>query len=338
MKAFFLVFLLAFVVAKIDIPNDFAESILQNGFDSWMLEHGKVYLTTEEKQLRFENFKASNERAASMNYQTAQRGVGATYGLNKFSDLSPEEFESTVLMRRFTPVDTSVKKQRLMPTRRMAVPDVFDWRPKGAVTAVKDQAQCGSCWAFSVTENVESVWMLAKGLNNVTMTALAPQQIVDCDGSDAGCNGGNPETAYEYIESAGGLEPEKDYPYTAVDGKCNFKKADVFATISDYKYATTTRDETTLKTNLASWAPLSICVDARYWQDYTSGVMTADECDWIVELDHCVQAVGYDLSGSTPFWSVRNSWGTSWGEDGYIRLEYGNNACGLTEEATSAVV
>jgi len=116
------------------------------------------------------------------------------------------------------------------------------------------------------------------------------------------------------------------------------KKQTFFATISNYKYATTTWDETTLKTNLATWAPLSICVDARYWQDYKSGIMTAFECDWIVELDHCVQAVGYDVSGSNPFWSVRNSWGTSWGEEGYIRLEYGYNSCGLTEQATSAVL
>jgi len=225
-----------------------------------------------------------------------------------------------------------------MASRRMAVPDTFDWRPKGAVTSVKDQQQCGSCWAFSVTENVESVWILAKGINNVTMAPLAPQQIVDCDTSDAGCNGGNPETAYSYIKDAGGLETEKAYPYTAVDGTCHFKKADVYSTISDYKYATTSYDETTLKTNLATWAPLSICVDARYWQDYQSGVMTAYECDWIVELDHCVQAVGYDVTASTPFWIVRNSWGTSWGEEGYIRLEYGQNSCGLTQEATSAVI
>jgi len=328
-------FLLVFVIASANNNDNYFSA----RFDSWMIKHGKVYLTAQEKQHRFGNFKSSIERITKLNQQTTQRGVGATYGLNKFSDLSPEEFASTVLMRPFTPVDTSIKKQKLMTsTRKMAVPDVFDWRPKGAVTAVKDQQQCGSCWAFSVTENVESVWMLAKGISNVTMTPLAPQQIVDCDDSDSGCNGGNPETAYEYIHSAGGLEPEKDYPYTVVDGNCNFKKADVFATISNYKYATTTWDETTLKTNLATWAPLSICVDARYWQDYKSGIMTAFECDWIVELDHCVQAVGYDVSGSNPFWSVRNSWGTSWGEEGYIRLEYGYNSCGLTEQATSAVL
>jgi len=180
--------------------------------------------------------------------------------------------------------------------------------------------------------------MIAKGLNNGSMVPLAPQQIVDCDKSDAGCSGGDPPTAYDYIQKAGGLEPEKDYPYKAVDGSCAFKKSDVYATISSFKYATSEDDESTLKSNLASWAPLSICVDARYWQDYTSGVLTAYECDWIVELDHCVQAVGYDVTAATPYWIVRNSWGTDWGEAGYIRLEYGKNSCGLTEEATTAIV
>jgi len=343
MRSCLLTFLLAFVVASHAKFNhhtkeEFGESILRNEFDSWALEHGKVYRTGYEKQMRFANFKASQERVAKLNARTATMGVGATYGLNKFSDLSPEEFSETVLMRPFNPPGFDKKIQNLLASRRMSVPDTFDWRPKGAVTDVKDQAQCGSCWAFSVTENVESVWMLAKGINNATMTPLSPQQIVDCDTSDEGCNGGNPETAYGYIKDAGGLEPEKDYPYTAEDGTCHFKKEDVFAKISNYKYATTSGDETTLKSNLVAWAPLSICVDARYWQDYQSGVMTAYECDWIVELDHCVQAVGYDVTASTPFWIVRNSWGSTWGEAGYIRLEYGQNSCGLTEEATSAVI
>jgi len=306
-------------------------------FDSWAIKHNKVYSTQEEKDLRLTNFKSSVSRIAALNARTAERGVGATYGLNKFSDLSTEEFASKILMTPFNPTETSIKKERMLEATTVA-PDTFDWRSQGLVTAVKDQAQCGSCWAFSVTENVESVWMKAKGLTNVTMIPLAPQQIVDCDKSDAGCDGGNPETAYEYIQSAGGLDSEKSYPYTAVDGTCRFKKDNVVTTISNWKYATTSYDETTLKNNLVSWAAISICLDARYWQDYKSGVMTAYECDWVVQLDHCVQAVGFDTTATTPYWIVRNSWGADWGEKGYILLEYGGNTCGLTEQASSAVV
>jgi len=238
-------------------------------------------------------------------------------------------------MKPFTPVSAEIKEKNIL-TPRIGGPTTFDWRDHGAVTAVKDQGQCGSCWAFSVTENVESVWILSKGLTNTTLPPLAPQQIVDCDTSDAGCDGGNPPTAYDYIISAGGLDGEKDYPYTAQDGTCSFKASAVVAKISNFKYATS-GDEDTMRDNLASWAPLSICVDARYWQDYTGGIMAEWQCDWVVQLDHCVQAVGYDTTASTPFWIVRNSWGTDWGEAGYIRLQYGANTCGLTDESTSAV-
>jgi len=315
------------------------DTYVSDMFDFWAAKHGKAYKEPNERLTRLENFKATLKRIDDSNARTAERGIGATYGLNKFSDLTPEEFAATVLMRPFKGAAESVKRKNLLkPTPLAAAPESFDWRPKGAVTPIKDQGQCGSCWAFSVTENIESMWMIAKGLTNSTMTPLAPQQVVDCDKSDYGCDGGNPPTAYDYIKEAGGLEGEKDYPYKAEDGTCHFKKSDVVATISDWKYATTSYDETTLKDNLVSWGPLSICVDARFWQDYESGVMGTWECDWVVELDHCVQGVGYDLTASTPYWVLRNSWGTDWGEKGYIRVEYGGNTCGLTSEATSSVI
>jgi C1A family cysteine protease len=312
------------------------EADLALSFKSWAAQHGKTY-GWEEEPIRFENFKASVIRINTMNAYSALRGNGATFGLNKFSDLSREEFAEKVLMTPFRPTAKDNKQQNLLIPRTASVPSTFDWRDHEVVTAVKDQGQCGSCWAFSVTENVESVWMINKKITNATMEPLAPQQIVDCDDSDAGCSGGNPPTAYEYIQSAGGLDDEKDYPYTAQDGTCAFKSDKIVAQISGYQYATD-GDEDTMSANLVSWAPLSICVDARYWQDYTGGILTEWQCDWIVELDHCVQAVGFDTSASTPFWIVRNSWGTDWGENGYIRLQYGTNTCGLTEEATSATV
>jgi len=216
-------------------------------------------------------------------------------------------------------------------------PSTLDWRVKGAVTPVKNQEQCGSCWAFSVAENVESQWILAGHGNNKTVD-LAPQQIVDCDQSDAGCNGGDPPTAYEYLMSTGGLESESAYPYTAEDGTCRFNKAAVSAKISNWKYATSGDDETTLQNNLASWGPLSVCVDAASWQDYAGGIMGGWQCAWINILDHCVELVGYDTTASTPYWIVRNSWGTDWGENGYIRLEMWDDTCGIAMEATSAVI
>jgi len=189
---------------------------------------------------------------------------------------------------------------------------------------------------LSATENIESVWLIAKGLTPVNFKPLAPQQIVDCDTSDGGCNGGDTVTAYEYIIKAKGQDTEESYPYKAVNQKCQFKPADVEVTITSYKYATKTKNEDEMKTATATVSPLSICVDAQPWQFYTSGIMTASQCG--TALDHCVQITGYDTASATPYWEVRNSWGTDWGEKGYIRLEYGKNTCGLAEEATTAVV
>jgi len=177
--------------------------------------------------------------------------------------------------------------------------------------------------------------MLAHNITAENFKPLAPQQIVDCDTSDAGCNGGNPPTAYEYVKSAGGLEGESAYPYKAVDQTCHFDKSKVEVKISGYKYSSGV--EKTMLTEVSTWSPLSVCVDAANWQDYSTGVMGEWECCWICELDHCVQGVGYDVSASAPYWILRNSWGADWGMNGYILVDYGHNTCGLTEEATTAI-
>jgi len=251
--------------------------------------------------------------------------------------MSVEEFSTKILMKN------KINPKQINPEDvgntigNVNVPNAFDWRNEGAVTAVKNQEQCGSCWAFSTTENVESMWIRAGKAND--SIDFSPQQIVDCDNSDGGCDGGDPPTAYDYLISAGGIEGEKEYPYTAEDGTCKFIKADVEGVISNWQYATSWGDETTLQTNLLSWGPLSICVDASNWQDYQNGVMTWEECAYINLLDHCVQLVGYDASDeNNQYWIVRNSWGTDWGVDGYIWLEMWEDTCGLTEEATSSIV
>jgi len=218
------------------------------------------------------------------------------------------------------------------------------------VTAVKDQGQCGSCWAFSATEAVESAYILAGN----TAVALSPQQTVDCDnkGSDQGCNGGDTVTAYAYMETVG-IEAEANYPYvsggTGAAGTCAFNASEVVAKISGFVYATPgctdacpSQNEDLLAQNLYSTGPVSICVDASTWQTYVSGVLTAASgCQSAyTALDHCVELVGYgtDSSSGQKFWSVRNSWNTSWGEQGYIRLLYGANTCGVADEATQVTI
>jgi len=283
---------------------------------------------------KYHTFKANLDRIETLNKNSSS----ARFGINKFADLSPEEFRQKYLMKNTISTPRNIDPSNVLKPKNIeAPPTSFDWRKNGGVTPVKDQGQCGSCWAFSVVENVESMWILAKKANSTDLR-LSEQQVVDCDTSDGGCDGGDPPTAYEYIIGAGGLENEKDYPYKARDGKCSFSKSKVVTTISNWKYATTNKDETTLLNNLVSWGPSSICVDAEYWQYYESGVLTAWQCAWINQLDHCVQLVGYDKTASTPYWIVRNSWSTEWGQQGYIYLSMGENTCGMTEEATSSLV
>lgn len=328
-----LLLLALFGLAFSDIQQDPAFAL----FQSWSQKHNKVYATDAETTTRFQNFKASMQKVAENNEMVAGT-KGALFGLTRFADLTPEEFKAQYLLKEFLP--TPEDQRQYLPPRAsaLAAPESFDWRTRGKVTEVKNQGQCGSCWAFSVTENIESVWMIKKGLTNHTMDHLSPQQIVDCDHVDGGCNGGDTPTAYKYVIDAGGLETEKEYPYRAEDGKCKFEKSKVYSHITGYRYATSKHDEKTLMDHTYSESPLSICVDAENWQLYSKGIMTGPQCARRVTLDHCVQIVGYDHSHNPPYWIVRNSWGRDWGEHGYILLEYGENTCGLTDEATTAMI
>jgi len=332
LSAFLLLSVAAFAL---DPSSVLDASLLRSKFSDYMHRFGKTYKTQEEFRTRLANFEASLKR---IDYLNSKSKGGATFGITKFSDVSAEEFKNTILMRN--PIDPSKKMKDvgILQPKALDLPVSLDWRNSGLVTAVKDQGQCGSCWAFSATENIESMWIRAGKSKNSTLN-LSEQQIVDCDDWDLGCGGGEPYRAYEYIISAGGQEPDRDYPYTAVNGNCNFEKSEISAKISSWKYATSEYSEELLQKNLVSWGPLSVCVDASNWQDYQNGVMTWEQCAWVNLLDHCVQLVGYSTkTADGDYWIVRNSWGLDWGIDGYIWLAMGGDTCGIAHEATCAVV
>jgi len=205
-----------------------------------------------------------------------------------------------------------------------ATAGLVDWTGK-LTTPVKDQAQCGSCWAFSATEQIES-----DAMKNLGITAiLSPEQITQCDTTSYGCNGGWTEHAYNYVKSSGGLEYDSDYPYTSgngITGTCHADSSKGVIALNGYS---TLRSESAMASYVQSTGPLSVCLDASTWNSYTGGIMKA--CG--TSVDHCVQAVGVDASNGG-YWKVRNSWGTSWGESGYIRLAYGSNTCDITSDPT----
>jgi len=303
-------------------------------FEEFKAKFNKKY-DHKEEDLRFELFTANLNKIKKMN-----KDAGDTiYGVTKFSDLSASEFKNTYLNYR---AGTSVKK--FNSPKRMAnlsgysaTPATFDWRDHGAVTPVKNQGQCGSCWAFSAVEATESAWFLA----NHTLIELSPQQVVSCDDVDQGCNGGDTPTAYAYIIKAGGLELNSIYPYksgnSGDNGVCDFKKADVVATITTWHYVTKApaSNETAMEIAVANVAPLSICVDAETWQNYNGGIIKAN-CGRA--LDHCVMITGYNTSSDgVNYWIVRNSWGTDWGIEGYLYVERGHDLCGIADEVTYPV-
>jgi len=298
-------------------------------FHFFMKKYNKNYITSEY-QARFEIFKTNLDKAREMNIKDPH----AKYGITQFMDLSKEEFKNTYLIKNFTSPKKLGLKVPILPKtskRFQDLPVSFDWNDRGVVTAVYDQGECGSCWAFSTTENVESMWAIAgHGLHNMAM-----QQLVDCDTSlDHGCAGGNPPYAYQYIIETGGLEAYSDYPYTGVDGTCKFKSSDVIATLKTWGYITTDDNEDLMGEWTYEYGPPSVCVDAEAWQLYNGGVITQN-CG--TTMDHCVQITGWNTIDGIPAWTVRNSWGTSFGYGGYLYIMRGANVCLIGDEVTSSV-
>jgi len=326
--------LLVLAIVAVLASASFEPADVELKFIQWAQKFSKTYASMEESHLALANFKASLERVALRNDAARSRNSSrpAVFGLNQFSDMTPDQFRTKMLMpkREYPKVSAPTLKNK-----GVSVPASLDWRDQNAVTPVKNQEQCGSCWAFSATEAIESAWILS-GKGTLNNTDLAPQQIVDCDinGGDEGCNGGFTPGAYQYVMGAGGLESESNYPYQGVGGQCEFSAKKIDASISGFQYATQDGDENAMVQSLVEWGPLSICVDASNWQDYQSGIMSDWDCCWFCQLDHCVQLVGYDNTGSEGYYLVRNSWTTQWGINGYIELEMGKNTCGLTSVPT----
>eukprot|EP00808_Paulinella_micropora_P018657 g2812.t1 len=290
-------------------------------FQEWIREHGRVYKSLEEFHFRFENFKAHLALADERNTQNVQAGgEDNVHGVTKFADISHEEFKKIYLMAPGYYIKRIHDERVLEPLRAGSV----DWRDKGAVTPVKDQAQCGSCWAFSATEAVESFGQIQTGYG---LIPLSTEQSCSCTYNYNGCNGGNPQNVYgTAIAKYGGEETEKYYPYTMDCGTCTVTTAatKVIDTNSyvNAKYGT-------LQSVLDNQGPPSVCVAAESWNTYRGGVLAT--CPG--STDHCVQAVGYvNNAAGQAYWIIRNSWGTGWGEKGYIYLSMNGDTCHVQED------
>jgi cathepsin F len=290
--------------------------------------YAKSYANAGVERERFNVFKANLLKIKDMN----RKEPGATFGVTKFADLTTEEFKAYRGMRNPKGMHAPVTK---FTANTPTVPAEINWATIGATSPVKNQGQCGSCWAFSATEQIESMWYLQHP--GTKILDLSPQQIVDCDSTCDGCNGGFPTWAYDYVQKAGGLENATIYPYLAEQETCRFNVADEKATVTGFSWLSndTHKDEGAMLDYVGTTGPLSIAVDASSWQFYKFGVIRVI-CG--TTLDHAVQIVGYATETGllkTPYWIVRNSWGADWGEQGFVRVERNKNLCGIAEFATT---
>jgi C1A family cysteine protease len=281
-------------------------------YREWMKKYNKVY-GLGEAQMRFDIWNKQYDFAQEHN----AKNLSWTCGVNQFSDLTREEFSAMYLGYNWNP--NRERKVKLLDER--SVPTSVDWRTNGAVTAIKNQGQCGACWSFSTTGSLEGL----NFINTGNLVSLSEQQLVDCSSSygNDGCNGGLMDDAFKYVE-AEGLMTEADYPYTAASGDCQYVASQTVFKNTGYTDVKA-NNPTQLKAAVAL-GPVSIAIEADQsaFQSYTSGVISSN-CG--TNLDHGVLIVGY----TSKYWIVKNSWGTTWGEQGYVNIASGtqNNGAGV---------
>lgn len=312
---------------KDPLPQDFSVK-MATVFKDFMATYNRTYETKEETQWRLTVFTRNMIRVQKI--QALDRGT-AQYGITKFSDLTEEEFYTIYLNPLLR--NGSGKKMRPAKSINGRAPPEWDWRKKGAVTKVKDQGMCGSCWAFSVTGNVEGQWFLNRG----TLLSLSEQELLDCDKMDKACLGGLPSNAYTAIKNLGGLETEDDYSYQGHVQACSFSAQRAKVYINDS--VELSKNENKMAAWLAQKGPISVAINAFGMQFYRHGIARPLKplCSpWLI--DHAVLLVGYGNRSKTPYWAIKNSWGTNWGEEGYYYLYRGSGACGVNTMASSAVV
>ena len=329
MNKFLIVLVLTLVACQTDL-----DSLIFQQFQKFIKKYQKKYESINEFLARYEVF-----RKNVMDTFKEENSLYRT-GITKFSDLTKQEFAKIYLnlnydalaMANFDPTIVKVSN---------AAPDAYDWRDYGRVSPVKDQASCGSCWAFSTIANLEGLYYAKKGV----MKTFSEQMLVDCDTSDSGCNGGLMQYAFTWLKK-NGIMLDSDYPYTGTKGTCKSDKSKyVDMSVTGYKklgssWSTWSAvDEDEIKEFLYETGPLAIALNADPLQTYTSGILdlTSTKCP-SSGINHAVTLVGYGTENNVAYWIVKNSWGTAWGEKGYFRIRRGNGTCGVNCYITTATV
>ncbi|XP_071487862.1 cathepsin L-like peptidase [Diadema antillarum] len=304
---------------------------------AWKLKFGKVYADDFEESKRSSIWRENLEIVTKHNVRYDLGEFTYKLGINEYSDLQNHEFVELMTGYRRNISSKATTGSVFLAPENVQIPDSVDWRTKGYVTAVKNQQHCGSCWAFSATGSLEGQQFRKTG----KLVSLSEQNLVDCSGPEGnnGCNGGLPVQAFQYVIDSNGIDTEESYPYEGQDGPCRFSKSGVGATCTGYTNIAS-GNESALKEAVATVGPISVGIDASHdsFRHYESGIYNEPDCSsW--QLQHAVLAVGYSSDKGDDYWIVKNSWGTSWGMDGYIWMSRNkDNQCGIATKASYPLV
>jgi len=308
------------------------DEIQDDGWYLWKQAHQKEYKNFGEERVRYVIWQDNLKKIEAHNT------LGKSYSvrMNHFGDLTGTEFTQRNGLFKDALTNRTRGSSFLAPANIM-LPETVDWRKMGYVTPVKNQGQCGSCWAFSTTGSLEGQHFKKTG----KLINLSEEQLVDCSTAfgNHGCNGGLMDNAFAYIKANGGLDTEESYPYVGQEGECTFKKTDIGATDTGF-VDVTQGDEDALKSALGTVGPVSVAIDASHFsfQFFHDGVYDEPNCS-PEALDHGVLAVGYGTYKESDYWLVKNSWGEGWGLKGYIRMSRNKeNQCGIASSASYPLV
>jgi len=325
----FLIVLFALASCQFDM-----EKLMFTNFQKFITKYKKNYKSVNEFLARYEVFKRNVHTALSA------PKASFTTGITKFSDMTQQEFAKTYLNLNYDAMAVANFEPVTVKSTN-AAPSSYDWRNQGRVSPIKDQASCGSCWAFATVANLEGLYYANKGV----MKTFSEQMLVDCDTQDSGCNGGLMQYSFNWLKSNGGIMYDTDYPYVGSEQTCKSDKtkyADF--KVTGYKKLGSTWstwscvDEDEIKEFLYETGPLAVALNADYLSSYTGGIVdyTSSKCPYS-GINHAVTMVGYGTD-SMDYWIVKNSWGKDWGESGYFRIRRGNGTCGINCYITTATV
>ncbi|XP_007249826.2 cathepsin S [Astyanax mexicanus] len=318
LRGLFLTLLCGAAVALSD-PN------LDQHWQLWKKKHYKSYSTEVEEMGRREIWERNLQLISLHNLEASMDIHTYDLAMNHMGDLTREEILD---MMAGTRVPRRLKERSsFVSFAGVQVPDSVDWREKGYVTNVKQQGSCGSCWAFSAAGALEGQLMRTTG----QLVSLSPQNLVDCSSKygNKGCHGGFMSQAFQYVIDNGGIDSDASYPYNGMDGQCKYNPSDRAANCTSYSFLPEGNEEA-LKTAVATIGPVSVAIDATRPQFilYRSGVYYDPSCT--KNVNHGVLVVGYGTLNGEDYWLVKNSWGTGFGDGGYIRMARNKgNMCGI---------